>query len=610
MKKLLILGATYSEIAIIERARAKGIYTIVTDNNTDYSKSPAKYVADEAWDISWSDIDALAEKARIVLIDGVLAGFSEFRVENMIKLCNLLNLPCTLTLEQLDITRDKIKFKNLCKSYGIDCVPEYQYDDIIKYPVIIKPVDRAGSIGINIAKTPEEFERYYQHAKSLSPTKKVIIEDFITDGIKFDTYYFVKDGCVTLLGTSDTIMCEGLSAAPILQKAWIFPSKYELAYRNSIDYKVRRMLLEVGIVNGYVTISAFYRHGVFSFFEAGFRLSGEMSFNYYYELRGINYLDSLIDFAILGKINQKYSEGIASDSHSVILNYFIKSGKVDKLLIPLVGDIPSAIASNIYVKENDIINNDTSIYKKAVMFTLMSTSIDDIYRDIDKINEQIIIHDNDKGDLIYEKLDPLQIGYKPLIQNNGVDVYEKPYFVSWQDLQSLLNDAHQSNLLKGMKYATLGQSVEQLKEKVTNSKVYVALKGDKLVGTATIQFRSINHWYHNGVVGLLKLTGVIYNMQGEGIGNLLLKVRCNAAKQLGVPLLITDSAEHNETIKHMYLKNGFSIVDCCKYPSNNFVSNVYARWTDECPWRRCRIYWEYSKKRIKLYIHTKCMTKI
>lgn len=48
MNKLLILGATYHEIDIIERARNKGIYVIVTDNNLDWSKSPAKYVADEA----------------------------------------------------------------------------------------------------------------------------------------------------------------------------------------------------------------------------------------------------------------------------------------------------------------------------------------------------------------------------------------------------------------------------------------------------------------------------------------------------------------------------------------------------------------------------------
>ena len=124
MDKLLILGATYHEIGIIKRAQNKGIYTIVTDSNLDWSKSPAKYMADEAWDISWSDIDALVEKCNEVKVNGVIAGFSEFRVENMIKLCERLGLPCTLSMEQLDITRDKIKFKKLCAEYGIQGVPE------------------------------------------------------------------------------------------------------------------------------------------------------------------------------------------------------------------------------------------------------------------------------------------------------------------------------------------------------------------------------------------------------------------------------------------------------------------------------------------------------
>ena len=93
MKKLLILGSTYHEIDIIKRAHTKGIYTIVTDNNLDWSKSPAKYVADEAWDISWSDIDKLYDKCVEVGVNGVIAGFSEFRVENMIKLSKRLGLP-------------------------------------------------------------------------------------------------------------------------------------------------------------------------------------------------------------------------------------------------------------------------------------------------------------------------------------------------------------------------------------------------------------------------------------------------------------------------------------------------------------------------------------
>ena len=46
-KKLLVLGATAGEISLVKRAKAFGIYVIVTDNHTDYTLSPAKYEAEK-----------------------------------------------------------------------------------------------------------------------------------------------------------------------------------------------------------------------------------------------------------------------------------------------------------------------------------------------------------------------------------------------------------------------------------------------------------------------------------------------------------------------------------------------------------------------------------
>lgn len=56
-KCLLVIGGTDNEVTLVQRAQALGAYVIVTDYNKDWSKSPAKKVADEAWDISYSDLD-------------------------------------------------------------------------------------------------------------------------------------------------------------------------------------------------------------------------------------------------------------------------------------------------------------------------------------------------------------------------------------------------------------------------------------------------------------------------------------------------------------------------------------------------------------------------
>src|SRR5699024_10551603 len=139
-KKLLIFGATAGEISLVNRAQAYGVYVIVTDNHLDYTLTHAKNVANEAWDISCSNIDMLANMYRDNGVSGVLAGYSEFRVENMIKLCNRLNVPCYINNEQLEITRDKAKFKECCRKYGVSVVREYKsIYEVDEYPVIVKP---------------------------------------------------------------------------------------------------------------------------------------------------------------------------------------------------------------------------------------------------------------------------------------------------------------------------------------------------------------------------------------------------------------------------------------------------------------------------------------
>ena len=62
-KKLLVLAGGVNLITLVQRAKELGIYTIVTDYY-DVENSPAKLVADEYWNISWDDIDALEAKCR------------------------------------------------------------------------------------------------------------------------------------------------------------------------------------------------------------------------------------------------------------------------------------------------------------------------------------------------------------------------------------------------------------------------------------------------------------------------------------------------------------------------------------------------------------------
>lgn len=405
MKKLLILGGNYIEENIVKAAKELGFYTITTDNHSDWNLSPAKKISDEAWNISWSEIDKLADICKKEKIDGVIAGFSEFRVDCMIQLCKKLNLPCSLTKEQLEITRNKKKFKELLRKFNIQVIHDYTPETNIHFPVIVKPVDRAGSIGINVAYNSTQLNKYYDNAIALSPSKDAIIEDFINDGIKFDAYYFVKETTPYLLGTSDTIMCNNKEGAEILQKTWIFPSKAEHLFLKHLDKKIKNMIQGINIKNCYITMSAFYKDKNFYFFEAGFRLSGDLSFNYYWACSGINYLKTMI----LQSLNENNKDQFIDiynlpEKKSAILNYFCKNGVIKNFNVPDTTDIKEIIAKNIYAKSGETILNETNVFKKIAMLTIVSENTKELTSIIEKVNNKVVVTDNNGNDLIYERL--------------------------------------------------------------------------------------------------------------------------------------------------------------------------------------------------------------
>lgn len=334
-KNLLILGATPNEIPVVKRAQELGAYVITTDYNTDHILSPAKDVSDECWDISWSSIEELKQKCILRNVNAVLAGYSEIRVANQIKLCRELGLPCYINEEQLEITRDKILFKETCRHYGVPVIKEYKsIDEVDEFPVIVKPTDRAGSIGVGIAYNRTELESAYQVAMEKSLSKRVIIEDYITDAIEMDAHYVVHDGKITLLTTDDIIAAsDNVKDGKVVQSVWMYPSKYDEEFLNTVDKPLQDMIRGIGVQNGTIFFSGFVNDkGEFRFFECGFRLWGEQEFEYDFKKVGINYLDVYLYHAFYGHAHGiTLNDNPSSKLKGVSLNLYVIGGTISKL---------------------------------------------------------------------------------------------------------------------------------------------------------------------------------------------------------------------------------------------------------------------------------------
>lgn len=396
-KKLLIIGASNSEVDVVKIAQSMGCYVIVTDYRSG-KDFPAKPVADEAWDISWTDYDALEKKCRENNVTGVIAGFSEIRVDAMIEICERLCLPCYINREQLEITRDKNKFKHLCKKYGVPIVNEYDPNDAnIQFPVIIKPTDRGGSIGINVAYNAEEYKKHLAYAYEMSLTKSVVVEDFIGDGVKFDCTYYINGKQAILIETCDTTMLAPEKGYETMQKAWSFPSRFEKEFIEQVDANVQAMLSDLGMECGVANISFFYRNGKFYVFETGFRLGGGHSFDYQRASGGIDFLTLMIKYAfgVPFRVNVELpnNRGFALTYSP----YFKPMGEsvVEQIIgYEDVSNMKEIITFMPIIYEDYVIENDKPT--KIMMVTLYAKDLDTIINDIAYINNTLKVK-TDKG---------------------------------------------------------------------------------------------------------------------------------------------------------------------------------------------------------------------
>lgn len=165
------------------------------------------------------------------------------------------------------------------------------------------------------------------------------------------------------------------------------------------------MIQGINIKNCYITMSAFYKDKNFYFFEAGFRLSGDLSFNYYWACSGINYLKTMI----LQSLNENNKDQFIDiynlpEKKSAILNYFCKNGVIKNFNVPDTTDIKEIIAKNIYAKSGETILNETNVFKKIAMLTIVSENTKELTSIIEKVNNKVVVTDNNGNDLIYERL--------------------------------------------------------------------------------------------------------------------------------------------------------------------------------------------------------------
>lgn len=200
-KKLMLLGGIRYLLPAIEAAHKHGIYVITVDyipNNIAHQYS------DEYHNVSILDKEAVLRLAKELQIDGILSYAVDPGVVAAAYVAEQMKLPFSCSYKTACVLQDKALFRQFLTENGFN-VPiakgytskEDALNDIEMYhwPVIVKPVDSAGSKGVSKVVDPKELPNAIDHALEESHNGHFIIEDFLEkEGLSSGSESFYVDG--------------------------------------------------------------------------------------------------------------------------------------------------------------------------------------------------------------------------------------------------------------------------------------------------------------------------------------------------------------------------------------------------------------------------------
>ncbi|MCI8366251.1 MAG: ATP-grasp domain-containing protein [Eggerthellaceae bacterium] len=407
-KKLLLLGGTTSSNLVVETAKGMGLWVGVTDMNP---MSPAKKIADAAYDVSTIEIDEIVRLVHDEDIDGIFVAYDDKNTLNAAKVSKKTGLKFYATESQILATRSKDTFKELCRKYGLSTVPEYSCDSP-EFPCVVKPVDSYSAKGISICRSREEFDDAVQSALAFSESGNVIIEKYMDpDSCQcVNIEYAMRDGEVKVAAVGDKYVMTQGDHAPITS-AVVYPSSYLEEFLASEEgLRTEEMISSEGLKNGFLYIESFYQDGHFYYYEMGYRLGGGQGSVIAKRENDVDLIEMMISYALdgtMGTLEQFAKVDPRYNDIGVGLVLYARPGVIKEISC-CAQDVPGVIRVTLFVEEGGRIEESLvgTLGQTAARVHFMAGSRDDARVKIDSIIKAI--------SMISENGEEMIIDYNPL----------------------------------------------------------------------------------------------------------------------------------------------------------------------------------------------------
>lgn len=258
MKRVLMLGGSVFQVPSIITAKKMGLYVITCDY---LPENPGHKFADEYYNVSTTDLDAVLELARKLKIDGIVCYASDPSAPTAAYVAEKLGLPGN-PYKSVNILANKDLFRafltennfNVPRAKGYSCL-QSALDEFEQYkmPVMVKPVDSCGSKGVSKICSKEQLKKAAENALLYSRNKRFLIEEYIEkNGYQIAGDGFSVDGnLVFRCFANEHFETGGVNPFVPIGESWpyIMPQKIHDKIHNEIQRALTLLGMKTGAYN-------------------------------------------------------------------------------------------------------------------------------------------------------------------------------------------------------------------------------------------------------------------------------------------------------------------------------------------------------------------------
>ncbi len=239
-----------------------GIHVITADYLPD---NIAHKYSDEYCNVSIIDRDAVLKAAQELQIDGILSHAVDPGVVSAAYVAEKMGLPFQCSYVAACILQDKSLFRRFLAENGFNCPKAKGYNnvegalkdvDYFNWPIIVKPVDSAGSKGVSKVEDKANLRRAIETALAASLSKNFVIEEFLDKvGAQSSADIFTVDGKLVYPAYSDQLF-DADAANPYTPAIEIWPASMEQKYQDDLTEQLQRLFTLLDVKSGIYNVES------------------------------------------------------------------------------------------------------------------------------------------------------------------------------------------------------------------------------------------------------------------------------------------------------------------------------------------------------------------